>query len=177
MLLKSLAALALAAQASALSVGLYVDSACSQQVSWMTAFNGACTQGSAGMDKFAVGTSACTGTGSAVTAKVDLYTSAWTYEPYVAPTCTGTKLKSFTATATCASLGTISLSSGTVPIYAKIDTAVDGSCGSAAAAGTAVIFSDTTCTSFLGQAFPIVADNVCRVVYGGSSSHKVREFP
>jgi hypothetical protein len=174
MLVKSLAALSLAAQASALSVGLYLDSACTQGAG-MSAFNNTCTGGNFN-DNFAIGTTACSGTGSAVTAKVDLFTGSWTYEPYVAPTCTGTKLKSFTATATCASLGNLNVGGTSVPIYTKIDTAVDGSCGSAATAGTMVLYNEPACkaANFTGVAFPVAVDGVCRTFASGSLSQKVR---
>jgi hypothetical protein len=153
MLLKSLAALALAAQASALGVGVYTDAGCTTLEATSIVSVGTCSPNA---QTTYVGVSACS---SGTTATIAVLPPNGD--------CSGTALYTGDITTSC----TMLTASGSNPRrYAKIETSIDSTCGDAAKSFVNMGYADATCTTPASGGI-IIADDVCR----GRSKVRLRE--
>jgi hypothetical protein len=144
MLLKSLAALALAAQASALGVGVYTDAGCTTLEATSIVSVGTCSPNT---QTTYVGVSACS---SGTTATIAVLPPNGD--------CSGTALYTGDITTSC----TMLTAAGSNPRrYAKIETSIDSTCGDAAKSFVNMGYADATCTTPASGGI-IIADDVCR---------------
>jgi hypothetical protein len=159
MLLKSLAALALAAQASALNVKLYSDNTCSNIVDVATVSQGTCVPSSS--SRF-LAVASCTGTGSGTGAMVALVPNA---------DCSGNPLYGGQIDASACTKLTATGSGS--DLWAKIDSNKDGACGSAAQTFSVLNYGNAQCSGspVSSGSGVVIADGNCREGY------KVRNAP
>jgi hypothetical protein len=143
-MLKSLTALALAAQASALGVGVYSDPQCSMNGNEGIATLSMGTCSPLGATGKYVGVSACS---SGTTATVAILSD-----------CSGAALNTGDITTSCTLLTTVG---SNARYYAKIETSIDSTCGDAAKSFIALGHVDATCTTVTSGNI-IIADDVCR---------------